>query len=274
MVNVYREGVYRGSSEHPEGEMIIRVSLFYPYASKSNNVYSHGVCRIVDVRPPFGAGVSVPMYANHVDYRGPSPISSSSVFPIYRGDTTMRLLVLGSMNYIVTEKEPMYKNQERSIRYYTYGNNGATPAVKDLIEGGLDANNYLLNMVDGSFISPNTGDLRYYGFFAMLNVLSIYKARARNYIYKNGCSARMLEDYLVEKSLFMYPGEFGMPAVSIPIWRALPEDLLAEQFLMSHSKGDVDQVRDDIVEFLVNSVYSGYAPLWEANTTVHRGYVT
>ena len=275
MAIVYRSGTYRGKSSLDAPTVVfIRTSIFYPYASKSSNVYSHGVCRIIDVRPPFGVYGPVTMWPLHVDYEGPKSMSSTTVFPIYQHATTMALTVgtIGTM-YIVTKNEPMYIDAEHSQRYYTHSANGSTENVDAIIEEPTQARSYIMNLIDTSFILPDTGDLKYYAFFAMMYLLSIYKTRARNYIYENNLSDTLLEDYLLEKTLFFNPGPSGMPALNAPIWRLLPEADIAEALLPEYEKIEIADTRDNIIEFLVTNVYSLYADLWSKLSGVARKHV-
>ena len=272
---LYRSGTYRGKSSL-DGDTnggIIKVSTIYPYASQSDNVYSHGVCIIVDPRPIF-TGSPVTMYPNHADYKGPRRISSNAIFPLYDRNTTMKLSIMSSPYVIVTNEEPLYRDSKHMDRYYTYGNNGATEYVDTLLSENAVANNYLLSLIDTTFVLPNTGKLSYYGIIAMLNLLTIYKTRARNYIYDNGYTTTLLDDYSVEKELFFSKGLLGMPSQSTPIWRALPENKLIETLLPETFVGSIEEMRDSIIEFVVKTMYSAYNTTWEGIATIRRSRAT
>lgn len=271
---VYRSGTYRGKSSIAEqANPNILHTTFYPYASKSGNIYSHGVCRIVDARSPFGSFGPVIMYPSQASYKGPSRISSNATFPLFDGHTVMTLNINTSPYFIETTEEPLYKNSDKTRRYYTYNNNDATLDVKALILSDAEANKYLLNMIDTTFTTPSTGPLHFYGFFAMLNLLLKYKERALNYIDTENISRTLLTDYELEKPLFYNRGMYGYPTGDCSIWRALPDNNLITTLLPEREIADIADIKSEIVEFVVKNIYSIYVELWDARNNSVRGYV-
>ncbi len=106
----------------------------------------------------------------------------------------------------------------------------------------------------------------------MLNFLATYEERATNYILVKGLSQTLLKDYMLDKTLFYNKGSKGLPTGNSAIWRALPDSLLLGTLLPTRKETDVAHTRDEIVEFIIDNMYTLFVAEWDSLGPIARGY--